>query len=159
MQMAKKKVIVGGFVIFSLVICSLSLTVVAGSQGCNEAILLGSGTIRPETVVNSLIRQSNGLPKSSTEVVSGWRLPASVAVYPVRNWAIEEVRFGNTASLWDSIMDDDPTYFLEADIRVQYADSSEAHLRWRTWRYGLVICPAVLGNGDGPPGTLELIRP
>lgn len=115
--------------------------------------------MQPQIVIETLIRQSGGLPKSSVELLRGWRLPASTVVYPVHNWTVEDVRIGNTASLWQSITDDDPNYFLQAEFDVQYADGSEARLRWRSWRYGLVFCPVVLGYGNGPPGSIEIISP
>lgn len=35
----------------------------------------------------------------------------------------------------------------------------DSQLRWSTWRYGLVLCPLVVGYADGPPGRLDPVEP
>ena len=109
--------------------------------------------------VNFLIHQAGGLPKSNTEVLEGLSLPPSVRVYPVTSWEIKSIMVGDSESLWNRVRDDDPTYNIEMEVHVQYADESDGTLIWRTWRYGLLVCPLVVGYGDGPPGHLEWIEP
>ncbi|MGH2524893.1 MAG: hypothetical protein ACRDH2_20490, partial [Anaerolineales bacterium] len=107
--------------------------------------------------IPALIQQTGGLPKSSVEILPGANVPTSTPVYPVTTWKIVRMRVSDNQPLWNSIRDDDPTFGVEMDIQVQYADGNQGILRWRTWRYGLLICPLVIAYGDGPPGRIELV--
>ncbi len=107
--------------------------------------------------MRALIQHAGGLPKSSAEVQSGPALASSVRIYAVANWEFKRVSVSDKWPLWESIRDDDPTYHVEVDFQVRYADGSESILRWETWRYGLVLCPLVLGYGDGPLGRIKII--
>ena len=77
-------------------------------------------------------------------------------IYSVTDWDIEAVAVGNTNTLLDSLMDDDPVYSHTIDFRTYYTDGSEEQLRWSSWRYGIVVCPVVLLLGDGAPGEIDL---
>lgn len=109
--------------------------------------------------VAALIQRAGGLPKSDAEVLPGGQLPAAVAVFPVAEWDITGVRAIDFRPPWESIRDDDPTYGVELDIRVEYTDGERGTLRWSTWRYGLLLCPLVVGYGDGPPGRIDPLEP
>lgn len=133
---------------------ALAFGAVAQSSGCSSPVFFGHN---PHTslAVASMIEEKGGLPKSSAEVMPVANLAQHWS--PVTSWHIEQVSVANLFPLWQSILDDDPIYGLDVDIRVEFADGDHGFLRWSTWRYGLVLCPAVLGYGDGPPGKLEII--
>jgi len=141
--------------IIALGICFvLGATRVTQRGNCQAPLFVRSASVLP---IGALIQQAGGLPKSSVEVQSGPALPASVRIYPVANWEFKRVSVGDDRPLWESIRDDDPTYSVEMEFQIRYADGSESILRWKTWRYGLVLCPLVLGYGDGPPGRIEIV--
>ena len=73
----------------------------------------------------------------------------------VRDVQILSVRTENLFPLWASALDDDPVYALQVDLEVEYASGARTRLRWSTWGYGLVIGPAVIRYGSGPPGELS----
>ncbi|MDW8325342.1 MAG: hypothetical protein RMK99_02145 [Anaerolineales bacterium] len=96
------------------------------------------------------------MPKSSAELQVGPALPASIRTYPVTKWGLNSVRVGDSRPLWESIRDDDPTYRVQMEFWVRYAHGRESSVYWKTWHYDLVLCPLVIGYGDGPPGRIEV---
>jgi hypothetical protein len=135
----------------SLVAAALLL----GSMGHGAGLVwLGPGPgLRPQ--VEARLQPSGYWPEyenaESGEVASMYLQP----VEPVRKWQIVRVQTANVFPWWQSVLDDDPVYSLEVDLEVEYSDGHQAHLRWSTWRYGLVLGPIVISYGDGPPGDLS----
>lgn len=153
--MAKRKAIVVA-VALALAACAVLGVARLSQRGdCRSPLFVRAFAGPDASSVAALIAQAGGLPKSGAEVLPSVRLAPSVAIYPVAGWRVERVRVSDSLPLWESIRDDDPTYGIELDIRVEYADGERGTLRWSTWRYGLVLCPLVVGYGDGPPGRID----
>ncbi len=107
-----------------------------------------------DEVLGSFVRETGGLPKQSIELDTS---PSRNLVEPIAHWTVEQTRVGNSRPFLLSLLDDDPTYWIESDVRILYEDDSEALMQWRAWSYGLVACP-VVWSGDGPPGRIELVE-
>ncbi|MFZ1396456.1 MAG: hypothetical protein WAS33_06155 [Candidatus Promineifilaceae bacterium] len=107
-------------------------------------------------IVAELLEHMDGhlpLPNHQIDLHEIRSNPSSEAtLYEIEDWELEEVDIRRTASVWESIFDDDPVYRWEADIRVVYANGTQASLSWESWRYGLVLGSIVLVRGNGPPG-------
>lgn len=156
--MPRKSLKVASVGVIMLVICAtLALVTQPQSGNCESPLFIGAHYGPDALSVASLIQRAGGLPKSNAEVKSGLNFSQAVSIYPVSRWEIEKVSVWDKQPLWNRISDDDPTYGIAVDLRVHYANGGRGVLRWNTWRYGLVLCPFVLGYGDGPPGRLELI--
>ncbi len=56
-----------------------------------------------------------------------------------------------------TILDDDPIYRHEFDIRVTYLDGDVATLQWSSWSYGVVAYPVVVSLGVGPSGQFKIV--
>lgn len=156
--MAKRLVVVG----VGVLIVGLGMGLAwfpSGGGNCYSPFFVNTNYGLKPSSVDSLIHQTGGLPKSNSEVMDGLSLSPSARVYPVASWEIKNVTVSDSESLWNRVRDDDPTYNIEVEVQVRYADGSEGTLRWRTWRYGLLVCPLVVGYGDGPPGRSEWIEP
>lgn len=78
-------------------------------------------------------------------------IPQGATVQPV------DIHLARSRSLFAAIFDDDPTYRIEVDYRIEYPDGSSETLRWASWRYGLLIGSVIMNGGDGPPGTVEML--
>lgn len=156
--MPRKSLKVASVGVSMLVICAtLALVRQPQSGNCQSPLFIGAHYGPDASWVVSLVQQLGGLPKSSVEVSPELNLSQPVSIYPVVSWEILRVSVQDNQPLWNRIRDDDPTYGIAVDLRVHYADGSRSVLRWKTWRYGMVLCPVVLGYGDGPPGRIELI--
>lgn len=154
--MTRKSLIIAGVGVVLLAICT-ALVRLPQSGYCRSPLFIGAHYGPDASSVASLIQQAGGLPKSNAEVKPGLNFSQAVSIYPVSRWEIEKVSVWDKQPLWNRISDDDPTYGIAVDLRVHYGDGGRGVLRWNTWRYGLVLCPFVLGYGDGPPGRIELI--
>lgn len=110
----------------------------------------------PDDALGAMARRLGGLPKAGTRFGSDLE---GLDIYPVTGWTVEQIEARNMLSLGMSISDDDPNYWLNARVRVQYADGEEQLFRWRSWRIGVVLCPFLISyGGSGPPGQLEAIE-
>ena len=89
--------------------------------------------------------------------------PGASAFYragsPIASTEIIDVRAQTSQSLTHDILDDDPTYSLIIDYRLTYADGTQALVRWRSFRYGLVLGPIVLQDSGGTRAETEYLDP
>lgn len=112
---------------------------------------------QPELIVNDLIAELGGLPKTDLDIYEARNSVKSVtAIYPVKDWSVELSRVARTPHL--ALFDDDPTYNQDFIIHVMFADGDTAVLHWSSWSYGIVACPFVISLGSGPPGVLQAIH-
>ncbi|GIK55785.1 MAG: hypothetical protein HND44_02955 [Chloroflexi bacterium] len=112
---------------------------------------------QPEVIVNELITELGGLPKTDLNIYEVRNSVTSVAaVYPVKDWNVELSRAARTPHL--ALFDDDPTYNQDFIIHVMFVDGDTAVLHWSSWSYGIVACPVVISLGSGPPGVLQAIH-
>jgi len=132
---------------------ALGVARLAQRDNCQSPLFVGYAPVLP---ISALIHQAGGLPKSSVEIQPGPALPASIRTYPVTDWNLNSVQVADSRPLWESIRDDDPTYSVKMELQIRYADGRESIGQWKTWHYGLVLCPLVIGYGVGPPGRFEV---
>lgn len=140
-----------------LAVCVLAGLRLARPAACDSPLVV-SNYFAPDRVLLYFVQERGGLPRSDTEVTAALDPSAGVETYPIRDWSVERISVSSPFPLWQSVVDDDPTYMITVDTRVRYSDGGEAVLRWSSWRPGVAICPIVLDRGDGPPGAIELIR-
>jgi hypothetical protein len=119
----------------------------AHRDNCQSPLFIGYAPVFP---MSALIHPAGGLPISSVEPQPGPTLPTSISIYPVAGWEVIAVSVSDERPLWESIRDDDPTCRVGMEVRVQSIDGRESIMQWKTWHYGLVLCPLVIGFGDGP---------
>lgn len=148
-----RQIILGACVLIILVFL---FTLSTKISACHAPIFLGIYD-SPDSTLSSFIQTYGGLPKTNTDLAHVQDRSAPVRIHPVMHWEVNSTQVHRPFSLWHAIRDDDPTYRISADIQVRYADGSESRLRWRSWRYGLAVCPIVVGMGDGPPGSIGVI--
>jgi hypothetical protein len=119
----------------------------------NNSIL---GNPTPQFAV--IIQRAGGLPTAGAELNdNGLNFSSNTSISPVLSWRINALTVVDTTPILTRVLDDDPNYGIAVDIEVHYADGSTRVLRWMTWRYGLVLCPAVTPYGDGPPWRIKPI--
>lgn len=107
--------------------------------------------------LGELLERFDGqLPQSSVELTMLDHSDPEVQLHDVASWQVETVELTNSLPAWRALLDDDPTYRLQAGLQVRYEDGSEARLAWESWRYGVVVGPVVISQGDGPPGWLTV---
>lgn len=137
----------GAGLIALLGLAALTLPV-PGAFGCDGPLMLTAHG--PEAAISRFIEDTGGLPRGDWSLISNESPTA-----PVASWSVQQVRVRNHQPTWFALLDDDPTYGVEADIAVDFADGTTATLHWSSWRYGLALCPVVIGMGDGPPGEFR----
>lgn len=144
----RKKNTVFSILILSLVAVSVFLIRTQSLYTSHEALA--------NDIIAELLEHMDGylpLPNQQIDLHEIRSNPSPDAtLYEIADWELKEVDIRRTASMWESIFDDDPVYRWEADIHVVYADGAQANLSWESWRYGLVLGSTVLVRGDGPPG-------
>lgn len=150
--MHMKKTIVMASVLLAMLL--ISLLAIPDHSNCRPFVMFGSEE-KADLIIAGLINRLGGLPKSRLSLAIDQSHPQA-NIYSVTDWDIEAVAVGNTNTLLDSLMDDDPVYYYTIDFRTYYTDGSEELLRWSSWRYGIVVCPVVLLSGNGASGEIDL---
>ncbi len=146
------------FVITLLILLSIFAIVGQKNISC-EPLLVWGTEHQPETITNDLISKLGGLPKTDMDVGNALKLRDTgvpLPIYPVKAWRIKTSLATNNLNL-DTIIDDDPTYHYQFDISVMYTDGDERTLQWKSWRYGIVVCPLIIPRGNGPHGKLKTV--
>jgi hypothetical protein len=150
-----KAILIGTIVIVLLggALVSMRFTLVAkkGTVTSADAPYFVGTCYGPRETLSGFIEDQGGLPKEDYDLLA---MPESTAIHPVKRWRVDDIEVRRTSSALGSILDDDPTYQIAADIHVAYTDGSKGHLRWDAWRYGRVLGPIVICRGDGPPGRI-----
>ena len=121
-------------------------------------LFVQSKNSQPEAIVNKLISELGGLPKTDIDVYEAQKLVGAnktLPVYPVNEWAIKTSSVTNGS--FNTLFDDDPTYSHDFIIYVTYTDDDAAVLQWSSWSYGFVACPILISLGSGPPGHLKIV--
>jgi hypothetical protein len=155
-----KRWIVFGTALVALMACALISTLFvlnAGLDAGQDPKFVGH-CYGPDATLSAFIRDAGGLPKESTDIASDPDGVKPTTVYSVTSWSVDGVRVRRVQSLFHDLFDDDPAYQTIGDVHVYYADGDERTLRWRSWRYGLLLGSTVLCSGDGPPGRVEVIE-
>jgi hypothetical protein len=136
----------------TLIVVILVTVYLAGAQ----AIYASHEAAATAAVAEVLEGLDGQLPRDDVELTMLDQDGTVVGLYDVADWQVEAVTLRNTRPTWQMVVDDDPTYRLQADLRVRYEDGREAKLAWESWRYGLVVGPLVISRGDGPPGWIAV---
>lgn len=136
-----------------LILCPIFIGVILLQT---EKLYLSHEKLLTETIAELLDRNQQLLPNQQADLALISQNP-DIALIEITNWDAEQIELENTVSFFQAILDDDPIYRLEADLQVTYADGSQATLAWESWRYGIVIGPAVISMGDGPPGYITAV--
>lgn len=135
-----------------LLIGGISVSLIAS---CHAPYFIfdSGGANRPDKIVERLIAQRGGLPKTGFDLSD---VNANAPqIYPVNRWAVSNSTVTGKALFWTP--DDDPTYHHKFEIYVTYEDGDHAIINWSSWSYGRVLYPFVISQGSGPPGRLSLI--
>jgi len=122
---------------------------------CNSPVFVGYYEGNPVNIMESIVQAMNGLPKDNTELTLDSLKMEDVSIYPVAAWHIMRLQVSEPEG--QTLLDDDPTYGITADLKVSYEDGTESILQWSWWRFGIVRCPLVVNYGDGPLGTLRVL--
>jgi len=119
--------------------------------------LLGrGGFVSDHSMVTKLIDDLGGLPKGAAQLLDSNSV-AAAEVSPVANWEITDSDFRNYPSLFRNLFDQDPSYSFTIDLRVEYADGTEAFLRWSSGRDGIALGRKLITTGEGPPGSTIVV--
>lgn len=122
----------------------------------SDRIYLSHEALVTDTIADLLAKNESALPNQAVDL-SRLHLNPDIPLNKVTSWQTEQVSLKNTTSVFRAIVDDDPTYRLQADLQVTFADGRNATLTWESWRDGVVIGSIVISMGDGPPGYITAI--
>jgi hypothetical protein len=106
-------------------------------------------------VVGHFVRTTGQLPPPGTGLdgrsqALRWMAPAGAVAPRIVAATVQQVRLRAAASVLEAILDDDPIYTAEVDVRVTTADGRETALRFILWDYGRLL-PWGL-SASGPRG-------
>ena len=139
------------------VLLFILISVVAGVTLIQtEMIYLSHTGAVNDTVVNLLAKNAQALPRQAVDLAMLDQYP-DVPLNKIAQWEAQNIEVENTIPLFRSMLDDDPIYRLKADLQITFTDGSNATLAWESWRYGLVVGPAVISMGNGPPGYITAV--
>ena len=144
----KKKTAVLLLILISVVACIVLIQ--------TEIIYLSHTAAVNDTLVNLLAKNEQALPRQTVDLAMLDQHP-DVPLNKIAQWEAQNIEVENTIPLFRSMLDDDPIYRLEADLHITFTDGSKATLVWESWRYGLVMGPAVISLGNGPPGYITAV--
>ncbi|WP_420643606.1 hypothetical protein [Candidatus Leptofilum sp.] len=121
-----------------------------------DRLYLSQEKIVNETIVDLLAENQQRLPTQQADLAMLHQNP-NIALKEITRWEATQIELENSATFFQAIFDDDPIYRLQAALVITFADGNQATLTWESWRYGLVIGPAVVSMGDGPPGFITAV--
>ncbi len=127
---------------------------------CESPLILfiQSNNNRPEIIIDRIISELGGLPKTDMEIHKGQKSVGdnqTPPIYPVDEWIVKSSSVIN--SNFNTLFDDDPIYSYDIVIHVTYTDGDTSVLEWSSWSYGIVACPILISMGSGPPGRLKVL--
>jgi len=117
---------------------------------------LFSGGVQAQAamVLAAIVERYGGLPEDSVmmEKERGvYRLPQTTRTVPISSYRLTAVRLFDETPLMQAMLDDDPTYRIEARVLVTNNEGEERWFELLTWRYGLYLGFLTLPPaGDGP---------
>lgn len=162
MEKVRKKIVLTRTAFFLIVFSFIIIRPIRNSGRCDSPLIFFNYTKqnRPEAIMDRVISELGGLPKTDIDVHEALELlesNVSLPIYPVKEWSIK--RSWVTYDLnTNSLLDDDPVYSRYFIVEVTYADGDTAVLQSSSWSYGHVFCPFVISMGIGPLGQLEILQ-